>query len=256
LQVVPISPNNLLLILLILLETIFWNFWRHYWDIAVSWLLIIFVRVIWARFIRGCLLIIYVFRRVIYSRCLVIWIRRLFWLLCRLVVNIFRCWWFFLRFIILQVILLVAKIIAVLILGRNWLFLILICSFFVFWSLLFFLIVKNIHKLLQNLLIFDIHRSIHLLVIFLKLLFCFVTCGILELFYLLFLLICWRRNCWIFAFCLIVWLLFVISIAFCILSMRIIIWLNGLLLLLIIVLILMINIRFKKIWYFSYILRL
>ena len=67
---------------------------------------------------------------------------------------------------------------------------------------LLFLVVKNIHKLFENFLVLDIHTGVHMLIIFLQLLFCFIigSCRVLDiLLRLLFVIISGWRN-WVFIF--------------------------------------------------------
>lgn len=72
---------------------------------------------------------------------------------------------------------------------------------------LFFLIIKNIHKLLENLLVFHVHTGIHMLVVFFKFLFCFGRSLLCHR--LIFILVRWRRDCVIFIFINILILIFV-----------------------------------------------
>lgn len=73
-------------------------------------------------------------------------------------------------------------------------------------DLFFLLIVKNIHKFLQDFFIFNIHARIHVLVVFLELLFCFVWRMVFG-YWLILIIIGRRRDRIIFPF---VWRLVVV----------------------------------------------
>lgn len=68
--------------------------------------------------------------------------------------------------------------------------------------LLLFLVIKNVHELFENLLVLNVHTGIHMLIIFLQFLFCFIigSCRVLDILLRLFFIIISGRRDWVFIF--------------------------------------------------------